>query len=166
MSSADIFGQTQSVTDLLYGFGTDFLAFIVLTIIIAGFAFYFGRDRLMPLIAGIYTAIPLYMNFPFMSHLNGNAYFEIGLYIVFVILGLVAFSGLSYFIGGESLGFLKLLILSVVTAGLLLAVSIHILPVEKIYTISAATKVLFTSAQSYFWWLLAPLVGVFFFSRG
>ena len=123
-------------------------------------------DRLMALIAALYAAIPLYQTFPFTSLLPaGNVYVQIGLYLGFVLIGTVAFSGLSAFLARSTSSFLGTAVLSITTAGLVLAVAIHILPVQQIYTFSAPTLALFASAQMFFWWLLAPLAGLFFFGK-
>jgi len=155
----------HDVLDFIVGFATDFLAFIVVAAAIAAFAFYFGRNRLMPLIAAIYAAIPLYLFFPFQTPLLQDHYIAIGLYLLFVFLALVAFSGLSAFMASADRSLLRVVGMSVLVAGALLAIGIHILPLEQIYTFNAATKALFASSQSFFWWLVAPLIGLFFLER-
>ena len=154
------------VTHTLLSFGTDFFAFIVLAALIALFAVTFGSDRLMPLTAGIYAGIPLYTAFPYREMLGDNPYVVIGLYLFFVIIGLVAFSGLASFLSSTGLGFVRTVALSIVIAGFLLAVAIHILPAQEVYAFSEPTKALFASPVAYFWWLVAPLAGVFFLGRG
>ena len=165
-STPDIIEPVRSFIDLLINFGTDFFAFIVIAGVIAAFAFYFGGDRLLPLFAALYAAIPLYQNFPFTSLLPDTPYALIGLYLALVVAGVIAFSGLSYFMASSSVGFLNIGVLSALAAGLLLAIAIHILSIEEVYAFSEPTKALFTSENSFFWWLAAPLVGLFFFGRG
>jgi hypothetical protein len=164
--AASVIEPVRSFIDILLGFGTDFFAFIVLASVIAVFAFYFGGDRLMPLIASLYAAIPLYTNFPFLSSLPNTPYVLIGLYLTLAVIALIAFSGLSYFMASSTVGFLNIAVLSGLTAGLFLAIAIHILPIEEVYTLSEPTKALFTSENAFFWWLAAPLAGLFFFGRG
>lgn len=146
--------------------GTDFFAFFIIAGIVALFAFYFGRDRFMPLIAGIYAAIPLYQHFPYSTTLPTNPLLSLGLFVLLTLVGLIAFSGLSGFMAGGSVGFIKLIVLSVLTAGMLIAVVTHILPAQTIYTFSAPTLALFATPQSFFLWLAAPLAGIFFLGRG
>ncbi len=162
MSSTTFFSFTQT----LLSFGADFFAYIVVAALIAGFALFFGSDRFMALVAGIYAAIPLYMFFPYKDMLGDSPYLSVGLYLLFAALALVAFSGLSTFLSSTGFGFVRTIILSVLIAGFLLAVAIHILPMDKIYTFSGPTKALFSSSTAYFWWLVAPLAGIFFFGRG
>lgn len=164
-SPSDIAGALQWAVDFFVHVGTDFFAFVVVAGAVAAFAFYFGRDRFMPLVASLYAAIPLWQTFPWREFIT-TPLVSIALYFGLAALALFALSGLSDFLAGESVGFLKLIMLSALTAGMVLAVAIHILPVQELYTFSAPTLALFASDQSFFLWLLAPLVGLFFFGRG
>ncbi|MDO8523941.1 MAG: hypothetical protein Q7R74_01795 [bacterium] len=153
------------ILDILLGFGSDFFAFIVVAVVILLFALYFGRDRLAPLIASLYAALALYTAFPYAPAFLSGPYMQISLYLFFVLISFVTFSGLSYFMAARSGGFVAELILAILTAGFLLAIAIHVLPAEDIYSFTAATKALFASNQSFFWWLVAPLAGLFFLGR-
>lgn len=158
----DLFHQALN---FLTGIYTDFFAVIVVTLIVAGFAFYFGRNRLMPFIAGMYAGVPLYVFSPFHSPLLQDPYIAISLYIFFVLISFLAFSGLSAFMASAPRSFIRVGIVALLTAGALLAIGMHILPLEQIYPFNAATQALFASSQSFFWWLIAPLVGLFFLER-
>lgn len=166
LGAPSIEGPLQQTVDIVLAFSTDFLAFIVVASLVAAFSFYFGRDRLMTLIAGLYAAIPLYQFFPFRSMLPAdNAYVDIGIFVAFFFLGTLGFSGLSAFLARSSASFLGTGILSVLTGGLVLAIAIHILPVQDVYTFSPPTLALFESDQAFFGWLVAPIIGLFFFGR-
>lgn len=162
----DIPGSLHSLVTFFTHIGTDFFAFIIVAAAVAAFAFYMGRDRLMPLIAGLYAAIPLWQHFPYGATILSDPLTSIGLYVGLTLAGTVAFAGLSAFVAGNSIGFIKLIILSALTAGMIIAVAIHILPVSHFYTFSAPIAALFASPQSFFLWLVAPLAGIFFFGRG
>lgn len=170
-NGVDILGGTnlapplQSAIDIVIAFGADFFAFIVIAAALATFSFYFGRDRLMALIAGLYSAVLLYQNFPYSSFLPADPYVQIALYVALAFLGVIAFSGLSAFLARSTSSFLGTGILSVTTAGMLLAVAIHVLPVQEVYTFSGPTLALFASPEMFFWWLAAPLAGLFFFGK-
>jgi hypothetical protein len=163
-ASPQVGDALRSSVDLVISFGTDFFAFIVVAALVAAFAFYFGRDRLVPLMAGLYAGIPLYLNFPYMALLGSNAYLHIGLYAAFVLVGLVGFMGLSSWVPSSGVGYIKTLGLSALAAGLVLAVSINILPLHEIYMVSEPTRALFSSSY-FFWWLIAGLGGVLFLSK-
>lgn len=162
---ADIGGALQWTVDFVVHVGTDFFAFAAMAAVIAAFAFYFGRDRFMPLVAALYAAIPLWQVFPWREAIT-TPLVSIALYLGLTVVALIAFSGLAAFLAGGSVGFLKLTILSALTAGMVLAIAVHILPVSELYTFSAPTLALFASDQAFFLWLAAPLAGLFFFGRG
>jgi hypothetical protein len=161
----DIGAPLKTTLDIVIAFGTDFFAFIVVAAVIGAFAFYFGSDRLNALIAGVYATIRLYLMFPYRLLLPATPWFSIGLFIVFVALATTAFSGLSYFMASNSVGFLRVGALSILTAGFIIAVAIHVLPIQDVYAFSPPTEALFVSDFSYFWWLVAPLAGLFFLGR-
>ncbi|PIR85516.1 hypothetical protein COU15_00265 [Candidatus Kaiserbacteria bacterium CG10_big_fil_rev_8_21_14_0_10_45_20] len=161
----DLGGNLDSVLNFFIHFGSEFLAFIVLTAIVVAFTFYFGRERIAPLIAGLYIAIPLYQIFPYEEGILTTPLLQISFYLLIVVLTMVAFSGLSSVFPTSGGGLIGLVILSAITAGMVIAIAIHILPVESLYTFSGATKALFESSQAFFLWMVAPIVGVFFFSR-
>ncbi len=157
--------QTQHILDSLFAFGSDFFAFIVVTVAVMLFALYFGRDRIAPLLAALYAALALYTAFPYALSFLASPYMKIGLYAVLALISFIAFSGLSYFMASHSGGFFAELILAILIAGFLLAIAIHVLPVQDVYTFTGATKALFASDQLFFWWLAAPLAGLFFLGR-
>ena len=165
MPSSDIAGALDWTVGFFIHIGTDFFAFLVVAGVIAAFAFYFGRDRFMPLIAALYAAIPLWQAFPWQGYIT-TPLVSVALYLLIVVVALIAFSGLSGFLAGGSVGLIKLAALSALTAGMFLAIAIHILPVQEIYAFSAPTAALFASDQSFFLWLAAPLAGLFFLGRG
>jgi len=165
VGTSTVIGPLKSAVDVFISFGTDFFAFIVIAGVIATLSFYFGRDRLVALIAALFSAIVLYQAFPYGSLLPSGAYIQIGLYLAFVLVAVIAFLGLSAFLARSTSTFLGTAVLSITTAGMLLAIAIHVLPVQDVYTFSAPTLALFASPQAFFWWLAAPLVGLFFFGK-
>ena len=164
MSPNDFGSTLDYLVSFFIDFASDFIAFIIIAGVVVVFGFYFGRDRIVTLIAGLYAAIPLYISFPY-TDLITSPLMSVGLYLFFVIVGLIAFSGLSAFIASSSFGLIKLPLLSAIIAGMVIAVSIHILPIEEIYTFSVPTKALFASTEAFFLWLLAPLVALYFLGR-
>jgi hypothetical protein len=149
-------------TDFFIAFGTDLFIFAALAALVAVFAFYYGRDRLTPLVAGCYAALALYEYFPFQALLGGNLYLEAGVYIVFMVIGLVAFSGLASWLPSSGVGFLSVLLLSAIIALFMMAIAVNVFP--GLWAWSAPTLALF-SADKLFWWILAPLIGVFILGR-
>ena len=162
----DVGNTLQIITDTLVHLSTDFFAFLVVGAVVAAFAFYFGRSRIVPLVAALYASIPLFMFFPYDTTPYGGVLVTLALWLAFVLLSMIAFSGLSAFIASGSIGLIKLIILSAATAGLVLAIAINILPVQEVYTFSAPTLALFNTPEMFFLWLVAPLAGIFVFGRG
>lgn len=162
----DVGTTLQFLTDTLVSFSTDFFAFLVVAAVVAAFAFYFGRSRIVPLVAALYASIPLFIFFPFDTTPYGGVIVTLALWLGFVLLSMVAFSGLAAFVASGSIGLIKLVVLSGATAGLVLALAVNVLPVEEIYTFSAPTLALFNTPEAFFFWLAAPLVGIFLFGRG
>ncbi len=160
----DITGAATDAADFFIGVGSDFFAFIVVAALVAAYAFYFGRDRLIPLIGGLFAAIPLYTYFPFFDAIGSNPYLHFGVFFIFIAIGTIAFLGLASWIPSSGTGFIKVLGLSVVTAGMFLAVGLHLLPLAEIYAISEPTRALFADGYL-FYWLLAGVGGVFFLGR-
>lgn len=154
----------RTTADLVISFGTDFFAFIVVAAAVAAFAFYFGRDRLLPLIAGVYAAVPLYTFFPYMSVIGANPYLHIGLFLAFVIVSMIAFLGLASWVPSTGVGFIKVLGLSALTAGLILGIALNMLPIGEVYTVSPATAALFSSSY-FFYWLVAGVGGALLLGR-
>jgi hypothetical protein len=162
-SSLDVGDALQGAVNLFLGFGSDVFIFITLVALIAVFAFYFGRDRLMPLVAGIYAALVLYAHFPYTEYLT-SPYLSIGLFFGLSFVGMIAFSGLAGFFSSSGVGFIKVVGLSVITALFVMAVAVNILPASEIHTFSTPTLALFAK-DFFFWWLVAPLVGVFILGK-
>ena len=163
-SMPDIGSALQNITGLIFSFGSDFFAFLAIVALVAAFAFYFGRDRLVPLIAGTYAALALYTAFPYFGAIGASPYVLIGLFVLFVLLATLALSGIAGFFSGGGIGFIKVAGLSILASGLLMAIAIHNLPMAQVYTFSAPTLALFSN-DFHFWWLVAPLVGAFFLGK-
>ena len=154
----------ESVADVAVA--TGFFAFLVVAAVVAAFAFYFGRDRIVPLVASLYASIPLFIFFPYDTTPYGGVIVTLALWLGFVLIGMIVFSGLAAFVASGSIGFIKLIVLSAATAGLVLALAVNVLPAQEIYTFSIPTLALFNTPEMFFLWLSAPLVGIFFFGRG
>jgi len=163
---SDVGDTLTLVTTILVAFATDFFAFLIVAGIVAGFAFYFGRNRIVPLLASLYASIPLFIYFPYDTSAYGGIIVTLALWLGFVLIGMIVFSGLASFVAASSIGFVKLIVLSAATAGLILALAVNVLPVQEVYTFSAPTLALFNTPEMFFLWLSAPLIALFFFGRG
>jgi hypothetical protein len=62
-------------------------------------------------------------------------------------------------------GIIGLLILSLLATGFLIALAYHVFPVTSVYHFSSAIDMLFASKTYFWWWFIAPAVGLFFLAR-
>jgi len=147
----------------------NFLVFLVLTALL----FFLGnrnKGSLIALIASFYVAFAIYTVFPFMKTLlSGTNALNEG---IAAILVYAIFTGICFYVlnrsvvgGFFSMGNAGVIILAALTAGFLIALSYHSFSVAEIYTFPAAIKTYFAPAQYFFWWFIAPLVGLLIVAR-
>jgi len=67
--------------------------------------------------------------------------------------------------GFGSLSFVPNLVLSFLAAGLVLVLGYHVFDVNNIYEFSQPLNQLFEPEGYFFWWFIAPLLGLFIFAR-
>lgn len=148
---------------------SDFLIIIILLSVFFLFAWYVGRGPLVAVLLAFYSAYALYKDFPYMSFLptapaTTALYAQVGLYgaltfAFYVILRRVVVSDFLY------VGVFGLIILSFLGAGFVLALSFHVFPVATVYNFTPAVAALFAPDQFFWWWFVAPAVGLFFLAR-
>jgi hypothetical protein len=63
------------------------------------------------------------------------------------------------------IGSLGLILLSFLAAGFLLALAYHVFPVAQVYHFTPALDMLFASKTYFFFWFIAPAVGLFFLAH-
>ena len=161
----DVGAYLQFTVSLVLGLGSDVFVFAGLVVIALGIAFFLGRDHIPALIAGTYAAALMYTAFPYASILMGDAYLSLAFFLILTALASVGFSGMSGFFA-SGMGLFSTLVLCVLAAGLIASsVLAHIPEIQTIYSPSALGLLLFTG-KIYFWWLVAPIVGLVFFGRG
>jgi hypothetical protein len=149
----------------------NFLVFIVLTFVVYLFAMRRGGAGIIALNLSLYAGYALYMVFPYRDAVIGigstpimEAIISLILFILATIapflivmrLTAPAFGQLSFF---PSAG------LSVVAAGFLMALAYHVFDISNIYTFSDPLNQLFAPQGYFFWWFIAPLVGLYFLAR-
>ena len=149
----------------------NFLALIVLTVILFGFAMHQGASGLISLNLALYAAYALYMVFPFKETIIGaaatpliQAILSIGLFIALMIVPFL----LTLRLTAPSFGQLSIIqnfLLSLGAAVFLMAVGYHVFEVGNIYTFSDPLNYLFAPEGYFFYWFIAPLVGLWFLAR-
>ncbi|HQU07807.1 MAG: hypothetical protein B7X04_00995 [Parcubacteria group bacterium 21-54-25] len=153
----------------VYSFAVDFLAVLILFAAFFFFARYVGRGQFVALLVSLYTGYALYVAFPFM-HLLPSAPPVTVLIADLALYG--AFVGATYVILRRvvvsdflSVGTIGLAILSLLAAAFLIALAYHVFPVRSVYAFTPAIDLLFAAKAYFFWWFVAPLLGLFFFGR-
>lgn len=148
---------------------SDFLIVLVLFSILILFATRVGRGPFVASILAFYAAYGVYLAFPFMALLPSapaltatlsHAGLYIGLSVVFyIILRRVVVSDFLY------IGLMGIFLLALLATGFIFALAYHTFSVSTLYQFTPAIDMLFASEDYFFWWFIAPAVGLFFIAR-
>ncbi len=148
---------------------SDFLIVLILVSVFFLFAWYMGRGPLVAVLLAFYCAYALYIVFPYMSYLPTAPAMtallaHIGVYLglsflFYIILRRVVVSDFLY------VGIFGLIALSFFGAAFLLALAFQVFPVADVYRFTPAVDLLFAPKAYFFWWFVAPAVGLFFLAR-
>lgn len=148
---------------------SDFLIIIVMILVFVLFARYVGRGPFVGVLLAFYAAYAVYVAFPYTSYLptapaTTALFAHLGLYIAlvfifYVVLRRVVVSDFLY------VGSIGLIVLSFLGAAFLLALAYHVFPVSTIYHFTPPIDMLFSPDGYFFWWFVAPAIGLFFLAR-
>jgi len=148
---------------------SDFLIIIVLFTALFLFAWYIGRATLVSVLMAFYAGYAVYAAFPYMSYLPTAPALtallaQVGLYagltlVFYIILRRVVVSDFLY------VGIFGTIILSLLGATFLIALAYHVFPVTEVYRFTPVIDFLFAAKQYFFWWFVAPAIGLFFLAR-
>ncbi|MFZ3043779.1 MAG: hypothetical protein WA058_01585 [Minisyncoccia bacterium] len=148
---------------------SDFLIIIVLVSLLFFYGWYVGRGPFVAILLAIYAGYAVYVAFPYASLLptapaltallaQAGVYLGVS-FVFFIVLRRVVVSDFLY------VGVFGLIALSFFATGFLLALAYHVFPVAPVYHFTPAMDLLFASKQYFFWWFIAPAVGLFFLAR-
>lgn len=131
-----------------------------------------GKQSLVNLILGLYFALLISLEFPYYDKiLSGvddsrlsDSVIIIGIFAIFTFVATLFFTRLMPRDYDDTTfsGFGKKLILALLASALVMAYSYHVLPVTELITPGSPIQMLFSGDSYFFWWLLAPIVGLFF----
>lgn len=148
---------------------SDLIIMLVLVVLLFLFAYYVGRGPFVAVLLSLYCSYAVYALFPYMSYLPTAPAVtallsRLGLYtalvvIFYIILRRVVVSDFLY------IGIFGLIALSFLGAALLIAMAYHIFPIADVYHFSATIDQFFKPDAYFFWWFVAPAVGLFFLAR-
>lgn len=149
-------------------FATNFLALLIMTVIMIGFSYKAGRGGIISLLVAFYVGYALYMVFPYSQSIidaGGTTTIKAGLSItLYIIFTIIPFKFIQRLVGNGFgvLSFVPRFALSFLAAAFLLAVAYHVFHVSNIYTFPEPINTLFAPDKYFFWWFVAPLLGLLF----
>lgn len=152
-----------------WGAASDFLIILILVGFFFIFAWYVGRGPLVAIMLSYYGAYAIYIAFPYESYLpqapaltallaHAGLYAALG-FAFYVVLRRVVVSDFLY------VGNIGLIILSFLASTFLIALTYHVFPIAPFYDFTPAMDVLFAAKEYFFWWFVAPAIGLFFLAR-
>ncbi len=126
-----------------------------------------GRQHVINLIAGLYFALLISLEFPYYDMLLGGEDDALGRVIIFgffTVVSTILFTRLMprEYQEKKFESFPKKLLLAIAGTVLVMVYSFHVLPVTEFVTPGTPIQSIFAPANYFFWWLLAPLVILYF----
>lgn len=167
-------GVTVKAADIFSISPIDLLIVFILFGMLLGFSFRYGKQWIITLIFSLYFASFVSMQFPYTDRILGSQAGNIELtalivaaVFTFFIIIYVIFNRItrSVFPSGSSLRWVEAGALSLVTTGLILALSYHVVPVTEVYDFSLPLDRLFEPPEYFFWWLIIPLAVLLFVGK-
>ncbi len=168
---AEVGNLATTLTSSAWLWAGNFLALIILTAILLFFSMRGGRSGLISLILALYAGYALYIVFPYTDNVVGAGGTPLIQAILSVILFAIAtfppFVLIRRLTGGGfgSLSIIQNLLLSLLAGAFLLALGYHVFDVSNIYSFSDPLNQLFAPEGYFFYWFIAPLLGLFIFAR-
>lgn len=146
----------------------NFLALLILFGIMLGFSYKAGRGGIISLLVAFYAGYAIYSLFPFTQAIITAG----GTPIIKALISIVIYGVSTYvpfhFIqrlttgGFGVLSFVPRFVLSFLAAAFLLSLGYHVFHVSNIYTFPEPLNTFFGPDQYFFWWFIAPLIGLIF----
>ncbi len=146
----------------------NFLVLVIVTLVMIGFSYKSGRGGIISLLVAFYAGYALYIVFPYTNVIvtaGGSPLTKaVIIVILYAIATLIPFRFIQRLVGNGFgvLSFVPRFVLSFLAATFLLAVAYHIFHVNNIYSLPAPINNLFEPNQYFFWWFVAPLLGLLF----
>jgi len=152
-----------------WGAASDFLIVLILLGVLFLFAWYMNYGQLVALLLSFYAAYAFYAAFPYLELLPTAPALtallaHLGLYLAFALLFYIILRRVvvSDFLHISIFG---VLVLSFLGATFLIALMYHVFPLADVYQFSPAMDTLFALKEYFYWWFIAPAVGLFFLAR-
>ena len=148
----------------------DFLILGVIFAVILFIALKQGRSYLAAAIVTLYISSFFYIALPFTkvltNTLKGSSnvfWIHIGIFLIFYVPVYFAISQIIMTdFGYGAMRYIRASLLTIVFIGLLLSIFYHFIPIESVYNFSPIIDSIFSSDMALNFWLLIPLVVLFF----
>jgi hypothetical protein len=148
--------------------GGNFLALVVLFVVMLGFSYKAGRGGIISLLLAFYAGYAIYILFPYTDAIisaGGTQIIKAGISIV--IFGIATYLPFHFIqrltsSGIGVLSFVPRFVLSFLAAAFILALGYHVFHLSKIYTFPEPMNTLFGPDQYFFWWFIAPMIALIF----
>lgn len=149
----------------------NFLVLLILAGIMVGFSYKTGRGGIISLLIAFYAGYAIYIVFPYTNDIVNSggstivkAVISIALYLAATLVPFHFIQRLT--IGGFGvLSFVPRFVLSFLAAAFLLTLAYHVFYISNIYAFPSPIDSLFAPDEYFFWWFIAPLVGLLFLVR-
>ncbi|MFT7507390.1 MAG: hypothetical protein ACI92I_000540 [Acidimicrobiales bacterium] len=158
-------------TSAILGFLNESLFMIIVFGIFLFLALRKGKQTVTNVILGLYLALLISIEFPYYDSILGSASNPKSESILMLIV-FSAFAFLATLLYVRILpreysetsfeGFWKKFLLATAGTVLVMAYSYHALPVTELITPGSPINYLFASSQSFFYWLIAPIIILYF----
>ncbi|HVM59218.1 MAG TPA: hypothetical protein VMT80_02730 [Candidatus Paceibacterota bacterium] len=146
-----------------------FVALLVLMLAFYLFSRYAGRGPFVAILLAFYAAYALYAAFPYADYLpSAPALTAVGVRIaIYIGLVLVFYIILRRVVVSDflDLGLFGTLALSAFASAFLLALGYHVFSVTAVYQFPSSLAMLFAPKEYFFWWFVAPAIGLFFLAK-
>ena len=126
----------QKLLGGFFSFSSDVIIILVLIAIGSAYAYFMGKGRAVSLVLSFYPGILLYNNFPFFGEASISVklvIFVVAVLLVHLVLGRFITANFPY---SKIRTVFESLVLGLISAGLILFVSYHTIPIEKLYNFS------------------------------
>lgn len=157
---------THVVLSLWLATSSFLIILISLIALLFFFARYVGRGPFVALLLSFYAAYALYSVFPYASFPaippTMALLVRLGLYAAFVFVFYVIMQRVmvsDFF----HIGFFGLIVLSFFGAVFLLTLAYRVFLITSVYHFTPAISTLLSLNKYFFWWFVAPAIGLFFF---
>lgn len=143
----------------------NFLILLILTVVFILFS-YRSKAGIISLLLSMYVGYALYLVFPYTKDIIGAAgsplmkaiisvsIYAIGCIVPYIFVERLVSGGIGILSVFPRFG------LSFLAAAFLMALAYHVFPLSHIYTFPEPMNSLFAPDQYFFWWFVAPLIGL------